>query len=274
MNERINAAISEVIAVQDAPNPETASPDVTETTDAVVEEPKTEDEVVKDPIVEENKLNFPKPAQNAIARQKHINGRLRAENEAFKTQLAELQETVKKLQPQTADPNAPKEEQFDNYGEYLKASIKYDLAKDAPPAPKQVTPEQLQQYTALQERVKAVEAQEVEFLKIAPDYKEVEAEYQDLIDLAPQELVNLFLEVENPPQAFYTLAKQGKLESLLDMPLHKAAIEIGKAMAVGIPQPKKISSAPAPLKPINGSGSGSKPLENQSYKEIRDWLNS
>jgi hypothetical protein len=277
--DRIDAAIAELPVVADAatekadqPNPEAT----TESVEAVKEPEVVEKDVPKEAVDPDNKLGFPKPAQNAISRRDKQIGKLRAQNEAFQAQLSELQATIKKSQQPAVDPNQPQEEQFDNYGEYLKASIKYELAKDAPVAPQQnqTTPEQIQHYNHVVERVKTIEAQEVEFLKIAPDYKEVEAEYQDLIDQAPPELVNLFLEVENPPQAFYTLAKQGKLESLLEMPLHKAAIEIGKAVAAGVPQAKRISSAPTPIKPINGSGSGSKSLDAMNPNELREWLKS
>jgi hypothetical protein len=251
------------LAVQPEAATEQKQPETTEPQDA-----ETQEAEVKDTV------EFPKKALNAISRRDKQIGKLRAQNEVFQAQLAELQASVQKVQPAqraVVDPNQPQEEQFDNYGEYLKASIKYELAKDkseAQPQQNQPTPEQIKHYQQTVERVKAIEAQELEFMKTAPDYKEVEAEYQDLIDQAPADLVNLFLEVENPPQAFYTLAKQGKLEALLDMPLHKAAIEIGKAMAVGVPQTKRVSSAPRPIQANTGTGTGSKSIDQMTYEEI------
>lgn len=285
-NERIDAAIAELATVTPdvakevvTEQPEKAQ-DVaaTEAKPAEVAEPKDGETPEADD--REPDVAFPKKAVNAISRRDKQIGKLRAQNEAFQAQLAELQTAATKAMPAkqaVADPNQPTEEQFDNYGEYLKASIKYELAKDqpkdqaAPTQPNQATPEQIQQYQARVERVQAIAVQEAEFLKIAPDYHDVEAEYQDLIDQAPADLVNLFLEVENPPQAFYTLAKQGKLEALLDMPLHKAAIEIGKAAAMGV-QPKKVSSAPTPIKSASGSGSGSKAIDAMNPNELRAWL--
>ena len=279
-DEVFKSVMAEVAAEEAVNNPteEVKAEDTEpEQTEAVTEEAESDDNVEKDPVIEENKLNFPKSAQNAIARQKQINGKLRAQTEAMAAELSDLREAVKRIQsvtPEPVDPNMPNEDNFDNYGDYLKASIKYELSKEnnkAEQPTNQPTQEQIQEAQYVQKRVMEIENLENEFLKIAPDYKEVEADAQDIIDSASPELVKLFLEVENPPLAFYNLAKSGKLESLLDMPLNKAAIEIGKALAQGTP--RRISSAPQPLSANTGTGSGIKPIENMSYTELMAALN-
>lgn len=224
-------------------------------------------------------VEFPKKALNAISRRDKKIGKISAELEAVSKQNQEILAKLAKYerpQPQFADewdeweyhnPEGPKQAGFDNMASYLKAVGKYEALKETPQQ-KQPTQEEIAEYQRTVAAVETMKVQEAELLKTYPDYHEVEAEYQDLIDSAPPELVRLFLEVENAPLAFYTLAKQGKLESLVDMPLHKAALEIGKAIAVGLPQPKKVSSAPRPIQANTGTGTGSKSIEQMDWKEI------
>jgi len=281
-NEVVDSILAQVAAEQATETADT--PQETEVQpEATTEEPQTEttepDKAETQEAEAKDTVEFPKKALNAISRRDKKIGKISAELEATRKQNQEILEKLAKYerpQPQFADewdeweyhnPEGPKQAEFDNMASYLKAVGKYEALKETPQQ-NQPTQEQIAEYQRTVAVVKNMEVQEQELLKTYPDYNEVEAEYQDLIDSAPKELVQLFLEVENPPLAFYTLAKQGKLESLVDMPLPRAALEIGKALATGLPQTKKISSAPRPIQANTGTGTGSKSIDQMTYEEI------
>jgi hypothetical protein len=221
-------------------------------------------------------VKFPKKAVKALARRDKKIGKLSAELEHLQNQVKLLSEANNPKQQNTANSDLPpSDDDFDTWEDYQRALIRYELGQatknQAPPEQQQFTQEQIEQYNQQLQLVERIKVQETELLQTVPDYYEIEAEYQDVIDSASPELLKLFFDLDNPPLAFVTLAKQGKLESLLEMPLHKAALEIGKSLAQGLPQPKRVSNAPAPITKLTGTGSTQSPL-NMSDTQFMQWL--
>lgn len=255
-----------------------AAPEATtETTDA--EAPDAESTEVDSKGVE-----FPKKAVNAITRRDRQIGKLRAQFEQERAARAELEAKIAQLQ-QPAQPvktdGPPKETEFNTYAEYLEARQEFLLNQKLSERDAKASEAQKKQTEALQtqkeqawaaERETVVAKQAQEFTSTVPDAQAVFEEYADVIDEFSPELQRLFLEADNTPLAFYNLAKEGKLEALVSMPLARAAMEIGRAQVKAVQKPQ--TKAPAPLPAARGSVAGSKSLEQMSPDELLKWVRS
>jgi len=214
---------------------------------------------------------FPKKAVNAISRRDKQIARLKAENkmlQEFRQQLASQQQT---LNSATKDQGAPREENFDTYGEFLKAQILHELqAQKQPEQKNQPTPEQLQHQAWYQEREAVVQQKSAEYAKSAPDYSQLIEEYADVLDSASPEIERLFLELDDSPAAFYAMAKDGTLESVARMSPQMAAYHLAQAEQRGkeLLQQKKTSGAPRPIQGVKGAGKSTKDLSSLDPKDL------
>lgn len=243
--------------------------------EVATEEVTSEDaEVAKDAPKAEDEVVFPKKAVNAISRRDRQIGKLRAEQQQLQAELAQLRAQVK---PQEQSNNQrpsdyPDEDKFDNYGDFLKAVARYEARQELAEGNKR----QQQEYQTIQEqqwiakRETEIAEQATEVAASIPDFGQTISEYSDVIDSFPPYLERLFIECENAPLAFYTLAKEGKLEGLIHMSPYRAAMEIGRAMDRGlaISQRKVITKAPTPIAPARGTGQSGRSLTELSGEEL------
>lgn len=197
--------------------------------------------------------------------------------EALNRQIEELR---KASQPKAKEPNS---DEFDNYGDYLKALAQY--RPDAQEKPEAVDPQKIQEqaFTQAKEqihyqsRIEHMDKQAAKAMQEIPGYGDLVDQYEDVIDAAPQEIVRAFLDAENGHLAFYALASEGKLEQLAMMNPIQAAMEIARAEMRGaqLAQSKKVSKAPNPIAGARGNASGVKGLPDlKSVDEVMKWVRS
>lgn len=224
----------------------------------------------------EENTPWPKKAQNAVSRRDKAIGKLKAEVQMRDQRIADYEAKIAQATPKqdAVDPSAPREDQFNNYGEYLKAIAKHEARKewDAEQGKtrESTLTQQREAHKAQREEVVAQQAQE--FFKTTPDAQQLFAEYADVFDTLPPMIEALFMEADNAPLAFYNLAKEGKLEEVAAMSPARAAMAIGQAQGKATASVRQVSNAPAPIAGANGQGSRAKSLDNMSYGEMKTWL--
>ncbi len=242
-------------------------------------EQNEQEESREDDKREENPENepFPKKAVNALSRRDKMIKKLRAEQQKLMEEL----ESLKSAKPE-ADVEAPKEDDFETYGDYLKAVIQHEtkngLAKTQYEQQQKYLEQQRQQHEQLiqQERIERVYEQSQEFAKQVPDYNQVLEQNLATVDSFPPEIENLFYEIDNAPLAFYTLAKEGRLETLSTMSPVMAAVEIGRALDRGKTSISKrnVTNAPSPMSGVSGKGDAVKSPTEMSPDELMKWVGS
>lgn len=221
---------------------------------------------------------FPKKAVNAISRRDKTIGKLRAQVQQYQAELAKYQQSQQSqaASPQKADPNAPKEDDFESYGEYLQAVMRYELDQRFANAKRQdqESKQSAEKETWYAEREAAVAQKAQEYASKIPDYQQVLAENADILDDMPAPIQEAFLHAEDAALAFYTLAKEGRLEALSAMQPIQAAQEIARAELRGasLTKPKQVTSAPQPMAGVKGTGRVTKSPDALQGDEFRAWL--
>lgn len=208
---------------------------------------------------DDDSVTFPKKAINALSRRDKTIGKLRAELAALKA-ASQVQQPAQQAQQITKNNKsdvAPSEDDFDSYGDYLKASLKYELqqeqAKKDDESHRQQLTQKEQQWKAERE---AVIVQSFDGHKAnLPDFEQVITSFVDIADEFSPEIENIFLSAEDPALAFYNLAKDGKLEALATMSPYQVMREVAMA-EMKKPDVKRISSAPQPIKGATGAATG------------------
>lgn len=272
-DEIINQAIQAGVAASQEDAPSAQEP--VETNQPVENAAPQEDEVSRGTEDSSDDVVFPRKAINALSRRDKQIGKLRAELQAAR---AELQKYNEQQAAKAQTSNSPTEEQFDTYGDYLKAVARHEAQQELSQSVKQQQEQQVaekeQAYFAQREEYTIAKAQEA--IQSIPDYKQLLTENADILQSLPPQIERAFLEADEPALAFYALAKEGKLESVFDMSPARAAIEIGKAEVRGaaLIKAKPVSKAPPPIEGLKGAGSSQKSLNNMNSAELLKWLNS
>lgn len=206
-----------------------------------------------------DEVEFPKKAVNALNRKNKkinkLNGRIR-ELEAKLNEKPQVDN-----QPSDINPD-----DFETYGDYLNAQVEARVDERIKQSQSDM---QRQQLTAQQEQLKRERDQYIidqaqEAAQTFTDLPQVWQQNAQLLDSLPKEIEEIFYSIENAPAAVYTLAKEGKLESLLYANPAVAAYEIVNAQNKGmelLSRPKqRVSQAPEPISKAKGSGSVKKQL--------------
>lgn len=216
--------------------------------------------------------------RRAKARDDRRIGKLTAQKYQYQKEADELRTRLSQPQQATQQKplnnGEPKETDFNNYAEYMRAVQKYDLQQEfaVRDNKQQITQQSVQEQAWVAQREQAVAAKAQEFAKENPEVIALVEEYGDVIDELPSAIQRAFLEADNAPLAFYNLAKEGKLEELASMSPARAAMEIGRAQTQA---PKKTATrAPTPMTPAKGTAAGGKSLERMSGDELLNWVNS
>jgi hypothetical protein len=229
---------------------------------------------------DEDSKPFPKKAVNAITRRDRQIGKLRAEQQQYQTRLRELEAKYQGSETGQKKPesSAPNEDDYDNYGEYIKASAKHEARHELEQQfAKQQKTTQEQQQTAAQEawieqRSDALANATTDVFKENPALTQLVQENLDIIESIPPHVEMAFLHIEpiEAVQASLALIKEGKMESLFNMPPARAAAEIGRAIDRGaaILKSNTISKAPKPIAANRGTGSSGKSIESMSAEEL------
>jgi hypothetical protein len=194
-----DAQMTEAQAPVEAPSIEAAS----ETT---IETPVENTDSEAKP--KEERVELPKEVAKKLSKQDRRIGQLTAERYALKQELEQLR-SKSPDKPQAKD-DAPKESDFETYGEYLRAEARYAAKQELLETQSKQSEEkaQLESQTWEQERAEALDEN-------AEQAKEAFADFQSVMDKAiPKEgladhVRKAFLEAENGAFALYALAKEG-----------------------------------------------------------------
>lgn len=237
--------------------------------------PEPEEDVSSKP---DSELTPEQLAKREANRQSHRNSReakLRRELRELREFKANLE--TKQTQPAPAKDDAPKEEDFDSFLDFVKATAKYEakqeLAQAKPPEPQQpqVDPKRV-------ERIQQIAQQEQDFAKRTPEYTQLYEQHGAFMENMPQHVAEAFLEADDAITAIYALMKEGKLYDLEDMSPSRMAMEIGKAEERGksyINTVIRTTNAPPPITPLKGTAKGGKTPDQMSADEIVNvWLKS
>lgn len=207
-------------------------------------------------------VEFPKKAVNALNRKDKKINKLRA-------QLRELEEKLDQQTNISQERKTVTPDEFDTYGEYLKAEMKAELEQQLGQTAAQQQQAQLnaQKEQLMQQRDNEIAVQTQEVSKYVPDLKETMQQHIHTLDALPQSIADIFYNIDNAPIAAYVLAKEGKLETLAYTSPHVAAYEIMAAQNKGMEllnksasQSNHVSQAPQPMKAVRGTGSHKKQL--------------
>ena len=249
--------------IDDAPQEEVIADNDSQTIEnAEVSEEKEAQTTDPDSIEEgddSDETIFPKKAVNALSRKNKQINKLRARMQELEAKLKE-------------SPEAPKDQvdinpdDYDSYGEYVdarvEALVEQRLSQSQSDMQKQQITQQQDQLKAQRDQYIIEQANEVS--QTLTDLPQVWSENAALLDALPEQISDIFYNIDNAPAAIYTLAKEGKLESLLYANPNVAAYEIVNAQNRGMellakPQPQ-VSQAPTPITKARGTGTVKKEL--------------
>ena len=240
-----------------------------EETPEAVEPEQTED---KPPEDDSEKVKRPGRRERQIERERQENQRLRAELEAVKAQ---------KETPQSKSDGEPKESDYDNVLDFLRAQSKWDADQAAET---KLTAYQQKQAEAAEEaqfvqRLDALEEREEAFAQQVPDYHEkVDALVstgvitKDVLkaivnsDISEQVAYHL----TQYPQDAYLMAQMGNNKQALKQAVRQIEDFIDQNPKTVVKQ----SKAPAPISPVQSKSANSNPDPTKmSLREFEQWMN-
>jgi hypothetical protein len=255
------------------------------------DEKKTETgEVVKPPVEEtpeQQEVKKESRRQRAIRRER--DARVAAETRA---EIAERQLAEAKAAKPVQQDGEPQRDQFEDYETYLRAVTKYDAKQEAAATLKAASEanqgkERQNQQTAAQQET-AKNWGEREKAVIGTD-KSYEADVTPYVEEALGDLADgtrrLIVDSEVGPQLLVHLARNpdvhdrisglSPLRQIAELAKIEATFEGATAAATATetaPVSKKVSTAPAPIKPLNGTASTQTGYrENMTAREYSDW---
>ena len=219
-----------------------------------------------------------KKLKNALHREKRRIAQLTAQKYQYQSELEALRQKYEGNKPDNTSKStgSPTADQFDTYEDYQRAVARHEAQE----AFKELEARRNEQTKVAEknewvsERETLVEDKGKELAKAIPDFVQTLTQYKDVLDYIDAQLPELgevFLEADNAPLAFYALAKEGKLESVLEMSPRRAAMEVAKAEERGaayLKQPKPVSKAPEPMSPVKGVSKGEKTEVEMSGDEL------
>lgn len=212
---------------------------------------------------------FPKKAVNALNRKNKQIHALRAKMRELEAHIAKASQGSQQNQVV-----APREEDFDTYGEFLKAEMRHALKQEIGGMNQQQQQNQLhQQQASIRAQQDAIIEQNVrELVNAHPDVAKTLREHAHVLENMPPHIEQLFYELDDVAAASYALAKEGRLEDLYYMQPQMAIAEMVRAQERGRNYlTKKTSQAPKPVASVTGGGGGSTPLGNQSVDDLMKW---
>ena len=181
--------------------------------------------------------------------------------------IAELEAKLAAQQPQ---PKEPQPQDFADLETYLDAKAEH-LAQQKFSTAQRATAQQ----AAIQEKAESFSQRAASIRATAPDFDAVIAAVPPYL-LKP-EMAETILDMEEGPQVAYHLATNlHECARIASLSGRQQALEIGRLAArlAAKPEPKRISAAPEPVKPIKAAGSTQKRPEDMTMDEYAKWWNA
>ncbi len=202
---------------------------------------------------------FPKKAVNALNRKSKQINKLRA-------QLRDLEAKLNEKSTQNQEQKEINPDDFESYGDYINAQVHALVEQKTKQSHEDMQKQNLNQQKEVlkQQRDQYIIEQAKEVSKTFTDLPNVWQQNAQLLDALPESIADIFYSIDNAPAAVYTLAKEGKLESLLYANPSVAAYKILNAEKKGLEmlsKPKnRASQAPEPITKAKGTGSFKKQI--------------
>lgn len=221
---------------------------------------------------------WPSKAKTALRHAKRQVSKFKERNESLERELSNLRARLE-AKPEL---KAPKEEDFTDYTDYVEAKAEHKVEQKLYNLQEEQTKskiselEKLKEHEYITERATYAEERDNELRSSYSDFDKVTSGYEPIFDAMPKELQKTFIDIDDGSAALYVLAREGKLERLLQMPSDIAKLEIVQAQyRLPAPNPQAIvSKAPTPLQAVKGNASTQKTLNQKSGKELLSWVNS
>jgi hypothetical protein len=235
---------------------------------APVEQTETQD--VEAPVeAEPSKQDIEERLRKSIANRERTIGAKNAALASERKARMELESRLAQLEAQLNAPKPPKQEDYQDYGDYHAAKIKYELLKDGtlskqetvdPESIKSQAYEQAKWEIAMEQKTQAMDVRDAELGKVLPDYLTIYQDNAQTITSLPPEILQVALLADDPNLALYVLAKEGAIDSLAEMHPVQAAMAIQAAQHRGQKElesatRRSVSNAPSPIGGLKGTKS-------------------
>lgn len=221
-----------------------------------------------------------KAEQIKFSMQKRID-RLTARNSEAERKLQELNSMIEKMKGGQIDQNAPKEDDFENLEDYLKAVGRYEAKTefDKKTNEEKAKAMQQQQQALLAKKKQSFDAKEAEMRTRFSDYDEVSAivnEYIGTTDTSTegfQVFREVLMGMDNMPGVLYEL---GKNPESLDAMMSASPVDVARRLfriefALESAPQEEAKPKPKPPTASKGSAKPSGDLESMSVDELMKW---
>lgn len=244
-----------------------------ESTETPTDEPEN-DEAAAPKTYTEEEVKALRDAEAAKIRNKYERKLEKARIEA-ETRAQVMQEVTAKQ----ATQDAPREEEFADYADYLKAVARYEVKQELAQEREQQRNQEAQrsQQTEQARKAELEEALMEKGTNKYPDFEEVAEGTGELLRAKglkfSQAMLGALLEADNSQDIVYHLGKSPEeAERIARLPAYAQAKEIGKLEEKLNAAPKKqISKAPAPITPVS-TGKASNDSALTDDLPIDEWM--
>lgn len=256
--------MSEQDSVIDAPLTDTPAETVAAEPQADAADDTQQATETTDSAADEGAENEPAELPKGIKKRIDTLTRQRYERDA---RIAELEAQLAAAKPQ---PKEPQPQDFADLETYLEAKAEHIANQRLSQNQQAATQEAI-----VQEKAQNFNQRAAEFRQSAPDFDQAIAAVPAV--LMKPDMVEVILDIDEGPQVAYHLATNlHECARIASLSGRQQALEIGKLAArlAAKPEPKRISAAPEPVKPIKATGSTQKRPEDMTMDEYAKWRNA
>lgn len=256
--------MSEQDSVIDAPLTDTPAETVAAEPQADAADDTQQTTDTTDSAADEGAENEPAELPKGIKKRIDTLTRQRYERDA---RIAELEAQLAAAKPQ---PKEPQPQDFADLETYLEAKAEHIANQRLSQTQQAATQEAI-----VQEKAQNFNQRAAEFRQSAPDFDQAIAAVPAV--LMKPDMVEVILDIDEGPQVAYHLATNlHECARIASLSGRQQALEIGKLAArlAAKPEPKRISAAPEPVKPIKATGSTQKRPEDMTMDEYAKWRNA
>ena len=247
-----NTTQSDVV-VDSSPQVEVVEPIEAEKVETESEQPEVE---AKEAEKEHDESSLPEGVKKRIDKVTRQKYEAVAEANRYKAELEQLRAQIAPKQ------EAPDISQFDTLDDYVEAVADYKLNQKTQTAQSQQA-QQTQAQAIAQDWVAKVE----KVRSVAPDFDAVFNNVAS-IEFAPMALEAVAQHPKGAEIAYMLGKDVGEAYRIAALPPSQQLMAIGEIAArTNVPKPKTVSSAPAPIKPVQGGASNSSPPA-----DIDEWM--
>lgn len=199
----------------------------------------------------------------------------RAEKEAALAELARYRAGEPSKKPDNAN-GEPKEDDFETYGEYVKAQARFEARQEFKTQQEQERKSQGEKQVreTYQAKIGDYRQKAAEYAQTQPDFDERVSEYMGS-GYVTQEVEAAVIDSDMGPQVAYYLATHPEEAMALDgkgiVAINKAIGKIEAKLEGQKSSPVRTTKAPPPIDPVKNQASTSKRPEDMTQREYEAW---